>query len=266
MNTVLTIAGSDSCGGAGIQADLKTFAALRTYGLSVITAVTAQNTCGVMAIREMDREIIQAQMDAIYADIPVAAVKIGMLSSREIVCVVAAGLARYRAEKVVLDPVMLSKSGRSLLSDEAVASLKTDLIPQACVVTPNLPEAEALAGFAVTDEASMLRAAKLIYEMGAKHVVIKGGHLKGAAADLFYDGKTVEVFSQARLIAKHTHGTGCTFSSAIAAGLAKGLSVRDAVVQAKAYITMTIAHGFVLGKGVGPMQHFYGLYEKAGKC
>ena len=194
MNTVLTIAGSDSCGGAGIQADLKTFAALRTYGLSVITAVTAQNTCGVMAIREMDREIIQAQMDAIYADIPVAAVKIGMLSSREIVCVVAAGLARYRAEKVVLDPVMLSKSGRSLLSDEAVASLKTDLIPQACVVTPNLPEAEALAGFAVTDEASMLRAAKLIYEMGAKHVVIKGGHLKGAAADLFYDGKTVEVF------------------------------------------------------------------------
>ncbi len=265
MKTVLTIAGSDSCGGAGIQADLKTFAAFRTYGLSVITAVTAQNTCGVTAVREMDREIIRAQLDAIYADIPVQAVKIGMLSNSAIVDEVAAGLERYGAEKIVLDPVMLSKSGRALLKEEAVARLKAVLIPQACVVTPNLPEAEALAGFAVQDEASMLRAAKVIYEMGAKHVVIKGGHLKGAAADLLYDGKTMEIFSQERLAAKHTHGTGCTFSSAIAAGLAQGLCVREAVVQAKAYISLVIAHGFALGQGVGPMQHFYGLYEKAGK-
>lgn len=264
MKTALTIAGSDSSGGAGIQADLKTFSALGVFGMSTITAITAQNTCGVMAIREIDREMIRAQMDAVYSDITVDAVKIGMLSSSDIIEEVAAGLTRYQARNVVLDTVMISKSGSHLLKEEAVDTLIHRLIPLADVVTPNLYEAAALVGFEVKDAKTMRKAAAVICEMGAKHVVVKGGHLEGEACDLFYDGKEIESFPNARIDTVHTHGTGCTFSSAIAAGLAKGHGMRESIAEAKCYITMAIAHGFSLGKGVGPTHHFYDLYRRAG--
>lgn len=264
MKTALTIAGSDSGGGAGIQADLKTFSALGVFGMSVITAITAQNTCGVTDIRSMDREIIKNQIGAVYDDIHVDAVKIGMLSNSEIIYEVADNIRRYQAQNIVLDTVMISKSGSYLLQAEAVETLIRVLIPQATVVTPNLHEASALVGFTVEDRASMERAARAIKKMGAEYVVVKGGHLSGDPCDLLFDGSQIEVFPNARIDTIHTHGTGCTFSSAIAAGLAKGLSVRDAVAEAKRYVTMAITHGFPLGKGVGPTHHFYELYKKAG--
>ena len=265
MKHALTIAGSDSGGGAGIQADLKTFAAMGVYGMSVITAITAQNSCGVMAVENVSRQMIGAQLDAIYSDIPVDSVKIGMLSDGDIVEEVAWGLCRYNVEHAVLDPVMVAKGGRVLLEEAAVSFLKEKLIPLSLVVTPNLPEAEVLTGLEVKDQASMLRAAKAIYKMGARYVIVKGGHLEGAAGDLFYDGTAAEVFSQERVAQKHTHGTGCTFSSAIAAGLAKGLSVREAVRQAKVYITMAIRQGFPLGAGIGPVHHFFSWYPNGKK-
>lgn len=264
MKTALTIAGSDSSGGAGIQADLKAFSALGVYGMSVITAITAQNTCGVTAIRELDREIIGDQIAAVYDDIKVDAVKIGMLSSSAIIHEVAAGLAKYQTGNIVLDTVMISKSGSHLLKEEAVETLKRELIPRATVVTPNLHEASALVGFSVQDRKSMEKAAEVIKAMGAQYVVVKGGHLEGEPCDLLYDGAEMEAFANRRIATVHTHGTGCTFSSAIAAGLAKGLSVRDSVAAAKAYITMAIEQGFKLGHGVGPTHHFYDLYKKAG--
>jgi len=266
MRTALTIAGSDSCGGAGIQADLKTFAACGVYGLSAITAVTAQNTCGVTAVKLMDAAILQAQIEALYTDIPVDAVKIGMLGSLELTAAVNVAIHRYNMKNIVLDPVLLASSGRSLLEPAAVEVMKRDLFPRVLIVTPNLPEAEGLSGIIVRTEADMLEAAKRINAMGAKYVIIKGGHLAGAAGDLLYDGQISEVFSQDRIDNIHTHGTGCTFSSAIAAGLAKGLEVRAAVSEAKAYITMAIRHGFKLGQGAGPTHHFYALYKDAGKC
>lgn len=263
MKTGLTIAGSDSSGGAGVQADLKTFSALGVFGMSVITAITAQNTCGVTDIREMDNAIIRAQMDAVYDDIQVDAVKIGMLSSSAIIEEVAAGLKRHRASRVVLDTVMISKSGSHLLREEAVSTLIQRLIPIAEVVTPNLHEASALVGFAVKDAATMEKAAIAISEMGARHVVVKGGHLAGDACDMLYDGACFTLFPNERIHTAHTHGTGCTFSSAIASGLARGMDVKDAVAMAKRYITTAITHGFPLGKGVGPTHHFYDLYKKA---
>lgn len=263
MKTALTIAGSDSSGGAGIQADLKAFSALGVFGMSAITAITAQNTCGVTAIRELDREIIRKQIAAVYDDIKVDAVKIGMLSSSEIIEEVAAGLKKYRAQNIVLDTVMISKSGSHLLKEEAVETLIDKLIPLAMVVTPNLHEATALVGFTVNDRKTMEEAAKVIKEMGAQYIIVKGGHLEGEPCDLLYDGNVVEVFSNQRIDTVHTHGTGCTFSSAIAAGLAKGLTVHESVAQAKEYVTMAIAHGFKLGNGVGPTHHFYDLYKKA---
>lgn len=264
LKTVLTIAGSDSSGGAGIQADLKTFSALGTFGMSVITAITAQNTCGVTAVRELDNEIIRAQLDAVYQDIHVDAVKIGMLSSSAIIHEVAEGLTRHSVKNIVLDTVMISKSGSHLLKKEAVATLVKELIPKAKVVTPNLHEATALVGFTVNDKKTMEKAAGVIKEMGAEYVIIKGGHLVGDACDVLYDGNRIELFSNERINTIHTHGTGCTYSSAIAVGLAKGLRVEDAVAMAKDYITVAITHGYKLGKGVGPTHHFYELYQKAG--
>lgn len=261
MKTALTIAGSDPSGGAGIQADLKTFAALGVYGLSVITAITAQNTCGVTKVRALDQEIIEAQLDAIFTDIPVGAVKIGMLADADITRVVAERLRRYKARHVVLDPVMISKHGHPLLVTEAVQELIRSLIPLAEVVTPNLPEAEALVGYAVTDKQTMLQAAKDLLAMGPQVVVVKGGHLAGAACDLFYDGGDAVYLENERIETIHTHGTGCTFSSAIAAGLSQGLSTLDAVRQAKAYITAAISQGFALGKGIGPTHHFHAYYS-----
>lgn len=262
--TALTIAGSDSGGGAGIQADLKTFAALGVYGMSVITALTAQNTCGVRSVREMDCAIIEEQLAAIYEDIPVGAVKIGMLSNEDIITTIANGLQRYQETKIVLDTVMISKHGHHLLKPEAVSALQNKLLPLALVVTPNLHEATQLVGFPVEERSSMERAAKVLHAMGARYVVVKGGHLPGEACDLLYDGERMRVFSNERIDNAHTHGTGCTFSSAIAAALAKGCNVEEAVAVAKRYVTMAITHGGPLGKGIGPTHHFYELYQQAG--
>jgi len=264
MRTALTIAGSDSGGGAGIQADLKTFAALGVFGMSAITAITAQNTCGVTNIRELDDEIIADQVAAVYSDIPVDAVKIGMLASTRIIQTVAAALKQHGARNIVVDPVMVAKSGSLLLLPEAVDALKQLLLPLADVVTPNLHEAAAIAGFPVTDRAGMERAAVAIKAMGPRYVVVKGGHLTGDPCDLLYDGNRFQALVNERIDTKHTHGTGCTFSSAIAAGLARGLTMEEAVQAAKEYITLAIRHGFSLGKGVGPTHHFYDLYRRAG--
>lgn len=264
MLTALTIAGSDSSGGAGIQADLKTFSACGVYGMSVITAITAQNTCGVTNIRELDCEIIRDQIDAVYTDIKVDAVKIGMLSNAEIIETVADALIRNNATNVVLDTVMISKSGSNLLKPEAVDALKRIMIPLALIVTPNLYEASAIVGFPVEDQEGMKKAAVSIKDMGPKYVIIKGGHLPGNACDILYDGHKFTVFSNERIDTVHTHGTGCTFSSAIAASLAQGYNMETAVAHAKDFITKAITHGFKLGKGVGPTHHFYELYSKAG--
>jgi hydroxymethylpyrimidine/phosphomethylpyrimidine kinase len=262
--TALTIAGSDSSGGAGIQADLKTFSAIGVYGMSVITAITAQNTCGVTNIRELDEDIVRDQIAAVYDDIKIGAVKIGMLSNAGITRVVAETLQSYRALNVVVDPVMISKSGSALLKPEAIGALKEYLFPIADVVTPNLHEAAQLVGFPVDDRADMEMAAIALKAMGPRYVVVKGGHLKGDACDLLYDGEQFTVLANERIDTIHTHGTGCTFSSAVAAGLAKGLPVDQAVQAAKQYITMAITHGFALGRGIGPTYHFYELYKKAG--
>lgn len=264
MRTALTIAGSDSSGGAGIQADLKTFSALGVYGMSAITAITAQNTCGVTNIRELDSEIITDQIAAVFTDIRVDAVKVGMLSSAAITILVAGALKQHNASNIVVDPVMISKSGSPLLKPEAIAALKQHLFPLADVVTPNLHEAAEIVGFPVADRPAMERAAVVIKDMGPRYVVVKGGHLPGDACDLLYDGREFTVFSNERIDTIHSHGTGCTFSSAIAAGLAKGLAVPAAVGAAKKYITVAITHGFPLGRGVGPTHHFYELYKNAG--
>lgn len=257
IKTALTIAGSDSSGGAGIQADLKTFSALGVYGMTVITAITAQNTCGVMDIRELDTEILRSQIDAIFTDIEVDAVKIGMLSNSDIIETVSKSLAEYSYNKIVLDTVMISKSGSYLLKNEAVAALKELLIPKALVVTPNLHEATALVGFSVEDLKAMEQAAIKIFNMGAKNVVVKGGHLAGDPCDILFDGDKMIYFKNKRIDTKNTHGTGCTFSSAIAAEVAKGKNVKEAVEIAKEYITKAIENSFSLGKGVGPTNHFY---------
>lgn len=264
LYTALTIAGSDSSGGAGIQADLKTFAALGVYGMSAITAVTAQNTCGVIAIAALDPSMVAAQIDAVFTDIPVGAVKIGMVANAGIAQAIADRLRYYKVAHVVLDPVMVAKSGSSLLDPAAVDAVKELLLPLAEVVTPNLPEIAALVGFAVEDETAMQRAAQALYRLGPRSVLVKGGHLAGEAVDILYDGHEYRRFVSPRLQAVHTHGTGCTYSSAIAAGLARGLVLQEAVARAKEYVTGAIAHGFKLGHGIGPTHHFYDLYARAG--
>lgn len=264
MKNVLTIAGSDSCGGAGIQADLKTFSAHGVYGMSVITAVTCQNTMGVFDVQDIRPDIIKKQIDAIFTDIPVNALKIGMVSQIETIYAIADKLEEYQPEKIVLDPVMVSKSGYDLLVPEAKEALIKRLIPLASIVTPNLPEAEAITGMKIENLEQMKEAAKKIVEMGAKNVLIKGGHLAEDATDLFYDGEKMLPLEMARIHTKNTHGTGCTLSSAIASNLAKGMTPEEAVKEAKKYITIAIEHALELGKGVGPTHHFYTLYQKAG--
>ncbi|NLW06912.1 MAG: bifunctional hydroxymethylpyrimidine kinase/phosphomethylpyrimidine kinase [Clostridia bacterium] len=261
MKKVLTIAGSDSCGGAGIQADLKTFSALGTYGMSVITAVTAQNTRGVVSVRELDEEIIRDQIDAIFTDIQVDAVKIGMVSSSAIIETIGTALRKHGAQNIVIDPVMVSKSGCALLQPAAREALIRVLLPLAYVITPNLFEAEVITGAKITTLPQMEKAAVQIKQMGARYVVVKGGHLEGDAVDVFYDGQEMHHFKSERIATSHTHGTGCTFSSAIAAFLAKGHTVREAVSKAKEYITGAIAAAFPIGHGVGPTHHFYQYYQ-----
>lgn len=262
MKTALTIAGSDSSGGAGIQADLKTFSALEVYGMSVITAVTAQNTCGVRAIADIPTDVIHAQIEAIYEDIPVDALKIGMLSRSEIISTVANTLKKVEATNIVLDPVMVSKSGHHLLQQEAITSLTEQLFPLATVITPNLPEAEAVLKQTIETEADMKEACIELKKLGPAHVLLKGGHLSGNPTDFLYDGETFHVFKQERIHTANTHGTGCTLSSAIAAHLAKGFPLVEAVAAAKTYITGAIKHSFKLGQGHGPTHHFYKLYNR----
>jgi len=260
MKRALTIAGSDSGGGAGIQADLKTFAAHGVFGLCAITALTAQNTTGVQAVFEVPAGFVGLQIDSVVSDFGADAVKIGMLSSVAIIEAVAAKLAQHRLAPVVLDPVMVAKGGDSLLREEAKSALVRILLPLATVVTPNIPEAEVLCGFAIGDRASMRRAAVAILELGPKAVVVKGGHMEDeeSSVDLFFDGREYREYSSRRIASKNTHGTGCSFSSAIAAGLALGLALPEAIASAKDYISAIIAASvdLGLGHGHGPMDHF----------
>lgn len=257
----MTIAGSDSGGGAGIQADLKTFAALGVYGASTLTAITAQNTVAVTAVHELPTDLIQAQIDAVVTDIGVDAVKTGMLSSAAIVAAVAAALQKHAITNLVVDPVMIAKSGDALLRSDAVAALRTHLLPLAAVVTPNIPEAETLTGLSLQTDADLRQAAEQIVGMGPRSVVIKGGHRAGPAVDLFYDGVQFREFTAPRFDTQNTHGTGCTFAAAIAAGLAQGLDLTAAVAQAKDYVTAAIRHSYPLGQGHGPLHHFYRLWN-----
>ena len=252
MKRVLTIAGSDSGGGAGIQADLKAITLLGGYGMSVLTALTAQNTVGVQGIHEVPARFVEEQIDAVLSDIGADAIKTGMLANQEIIEVVSRKIKQYKIKKVVVDPVMISKSGASLLLKDAQETLIKKLIPMAWVVTPNLMEASALAGFNVNSLEGMKKAAHHIYGMGAKYVVVKGGHLKGMAVDLLFDGKRFSEMEGPRIESKNTHGTGCTFASAIATLLARGDRVDEAVRKAKNFITMAIQSGLSLGKGHGP--------------
>ncbi|MBO5590184.1 MAG: bifunctional hydroxymethylpyrimidine kinase/phosphomethylpyrimidine kinase [Acidaminococcaceae bacterium] len=265
MKHLLTIAGSDSSGGAGIQADLKTFAAHGVFGMSVITAVTAQNTCGVTLVQDMSPDMITAQIDAVFSDIRVDGVKVGMVSRSESIRAIAEGLKKWKPPVVVIDPVMISKSGYPLLQPASCDTLIRELLPLATLLTPNLPEAEAICGFSIKTEGDMEKAATAILSMGAKAVLVKGGHLEGRKADDFLsDGKESIWLSGERIKTEHTHGTGCTLSSALASNLAKGMSLLDAVQSGKKYVTTAIAHGIALGKGHGPTHHFVDLYKKAG--
>jgi len=261
MKNLLTIAGSDSCGGAGIQADLKTFSAHKAFGMSVITAVTAQNTQGVLAVQDISPEIIQKQIEAIFEDISVDAVKIGMVSKTETIKIIAETLSKYPVQNLVVDPVMISKSGFDLLKPEAKEALIKYLLPMATVVTPNLPEAEVITGMKVNSLEEMKEAAEKIYEMGPQYVLVKGGHLEGEAVDILYDGADFMYYNSPRINTKNTHGTGCTLSSAIASNLGKGFPIAEAIENAKRYITSAIEKSFSIGKGVGPVHHFHEWYE-----
>jgi hydroxymethylpyrimidine/phosphomethylpyrimidine kinase len=254
----LTIAGSDSGGGAGIQADLKTFAALGVYGASAITAITAQNTVGVRAIHEIPVEVVAAQIDAVLEDIGADAAKTGMLSSASIIEVVADRIRAHGVAYLVVDPVMVAKSGDRLLREDAVKALRDELLPLAAVVTPNAPEATVLSGVDVVDAASAREAARRIADLGPRMVIVKGGHFEGDRSDdLVWDGRTFEILTGRRVATSHTHGTGCTFSAAIAAYLARGLDPQAAAREARAYLQGAIENAEPLGAGHGPVNHLW---------
>lgn len=258
----MTIAGSDSGGGAGIQADLKTFTALSVFGTSAVATLTAQNTTAVAGIHDLPPDFIAQQIDVVLEDIGTDAVKTGMLSSAAIVEAVADRLAHHHAPNVVVDPVMVAKSGDRLLQQDAVKAATTKLLPLSLILTPNAPELEVLSGIEVKSESDAKEAAKRVHGMGAKYVLVKGGHLEakeGAeyAVDYLFDGEEFEEFSAPRFPTKNTHGTGCTYSSAIAAYLARGETPLDAVRKAKRYLTEAIRRSFNLGEGHGPLNHFW---------
>jgi hydroxymethylpyrimidine/phosphomethylpyrimidine kinase len=258
----LTIAGSDSGGGAGIQADLKTFAAFGVYGASVVTAITAQNTLGVTAIHGVPVEIVVAQIDAVLSDIGSDAVKTGMLFSTAIVEAVAGRLRSGGVARLVVDPVMVAKGGDHLLQEEAVNTLRELLLPLAMVVTPNAPEASVLAGLEVVDGSTAREAARRIHALGPRVVIVKGGHLGGDRSDdLVFDGTAFYVLSAPRIDTPHTHGTGCTFSAAIAAGLARGQSALEAARAAKAFLQGALEHAEPLGAGHGPVNHLWRQHD-----
>jgi hydroxymethylpyrimidine/phosphomethylpyrimidine kinase len=259
MKTVLTIAGSDSSGGAGIQADIKTITAHKMYAMSAITALTAQNTTGVYGIMDVTPEFVARQLDCVFTDIYPDAVKIGMVSSGDIIDVIVEKLKQYDAKNIVIDPVMVSTSGCRLISEQAMEALMTKLLPLGTVITPNIPEAEVLCGFAVTDETGMIEAAKKIAKRLDGAVLVKGGHLVSDASDLLYENGTVNWFKSERVSNPNTHGTGCTLSSAIACGLADGKPLDRSIQNAKEYLTGALQAMLDLGKGSGPMDHTYRL-------
>jgi len=259
----LTIAGSDSGGGAGIQADLKTFSALGVYGASAITAVTSQDTLRVYGVVELEPAFVASQIDAVIGDIGADAVKTGMLASAPIIEAVADRLRHWDVTTLVVDPVMVAKGGDKLLRDDAVTALKERLLPLALVVTPNIPEAEVLVGRSLRGWDEIKEAAREIHAMGVANVVIKGGHMEDdiRATDLLFDGNGFRDYSTGRVDTKSTHGTGCTFASAVAATLAKGESVPLSVASAKAYVTKALQSSYELGHGHGPVNHFYRFWR-----
>ena len=262
IKKVLTIAGSDSSGGAGIQADIKTITCHKMYAMSAITALTAQNTTGVYGVQEATPEFVGQQIDCIFNDIRPDAVKIGMVSSSKIIKVIVEKLKKYNAESIVVDPVMVATSGSQLLEKEAMSTLINELLPMGTVITPNIPEAEILCGFKINEQDDMLRAAKKIAASIKGGVLIKGGHFSNTADDLLYiDGKEVW-YKQEKIYNENTHGTGCTLSSAIACNLADGYSIEDSIRNAKSYITGALKAGLNLGKGSGPLEHNYNIKIK----
>jgi hydroxymethylpyrimidine kinase/phosphomethylpyrimidine kinase len=255
LQKALTIAGSDSGGGAGIQADLKTFTALGVYGMTVITALTAQNTLGVQGIFDITPQFVGAQMDSIATDIGIDAVKTGMLSNQRIIEMVSSKVIEYKIDQLVVDPVMVAASGDPLLQPSAQDALLNTLIPLALVVTPNISEAEVLAGMKIASLEDMEKAAKIIRKKGVRNVIVKGGHAGREAVDVFYDGQAFSHYKAERIQTQNVHGTGCTFSAAITAELAKGKGLKEAIRVAKDYVTLAIRHSLDIGKGHGPTNH-----------
>ena len=263
MHTALTIAGSDASGGAGIQADIKTMSALGVFAMSVIVSVVAENTRRVISIEDVSTRVISDQIDAVFEDIPPDAVKVGMLSSPECMECVASKLREYRPRHIVIDPVMYAKNGSPLMEEGSIGTLIREVIPIATVLTPNIPEAERISGMDIHTIDDMKKAGELIAGMGAKAVLVKGGHHIGSADDVLFDGKDFRIFPGRRIDTKNTHGTGCTLSSAIASYLALGKELEEAVRLGKEYVTGAIEHALDLGKGNGPTDHFF-MYRKGG--
>lgn len=264
MKKVLTIAGSDCSGGAGIQADLKTMTAHKVYGMSVITALTAQNTTGVFGIMEVTPEFLAKQIDCVFKDIVPEAVKIGMVSNKGIINVIAGKLKEYNAKNIVADPVMVSTSGKALLSEDAVKTLISSLLPMAAIITPNVPEAEVLSGISIRSDKDMEIAAGIIADRTGTAVLVKGGHAINDANDLLCDGGKLTWFNGNRVDNDNTHGTGCTLSSAIASNMAIGYDIYESVRRAKLYITSAIGYGLNLGHGSGPLNHMSCMMSEFG--
>lgn len=262
MKKVLTIAGSDCSGGAGIQADLKTMSAHGVFAMSVIVSVVAENTARVISIEDISPKVIADQMDAVFEDIVPDAVKVGMLSTPTCMQAVAQKLRQYQPPHVVIDPVMYAKNGAPLMNPDAVGALIEHVLPLATVLTPNIPEAECIAKMKIESVEDMEQAARKIHQMGCQNVLVKGGHAVGDALDVLFDGQSFSHFETARIDTKNTHGTGCTLSSAIASNLALGHSVQQAVKLAKDYVTEDIRHSLAIGKGCGPLNHFHAFFSE----
>ncbi len=261
MKKVLTIAGSDCSGGAGIQADIKTFSAHGVFGMSVITSVVAENTSRVIDIQDVRPDIIQKQIDAVFEDIGTDGVKIGMLSVPECIIAVSEKLREYKPQNIVVDPVMYAKGGAPLMKPESMETFIREMIPLSYVLTPNIPEAEGISGIDINSIEDMKKACGIIFDMGAENVLIKGGHSSGDVEDILFDGSEFFSFKSKRIDTKNTHGTGCTLSSAIAANLAKNKNVPEAVSLAKEYVTGAIEHSLEIGKGHGPTNHFFAFFN-----
>ncbi len=261
MKKVLSIAGSDCSGGAGIQADLKTFSAHGVFGMTVIASVVAENTFRVIEYQDIRPDIIEKQIDAVFEDIPPDAMKIGMLSCKEGMLAVAGKLREWKPANVVIDPVMYAKNGCALMDPDSIDTLIAEVVPLADVITPNIPEAEKMAGIRIYTQKDMRKAARIIHDMGCRAVLVKGGHSEGDATDILFDGSEFYSFSSPRIPTKNTHGTGCTYSSAIASNLALELPIRQAVARSKKYVTTAIANALEIGRGNGPTHHFYDLFQ-----